>query len=97
MPFETAASSRAMVEGREARECMTDQSSDRLENQHSNLNLGAWLVFGVVRGTPSKQNHGWGEGGRVYRTEPGEATLVTTGNWRGFHESWRLRRDGRLV
>lgn len=82
---------------------MTSQSSEKLENEHPSFDMGVWSVFATIRGEPAKENHGWGsrlpsgERMKVYASEPGEAEVVTTGNWSGFHEVYRLAADGSLT
>jgi len=75
---------------------VTTQSSERLESEYPFLDLGVWRVFGVIRGEPCRENHGWGEQGPAYHATPGEARWVTTANWKGYTEIWRLTCDGRL-
>jgi len=76
---------------------MTEQSCEDLKNEHPELDLGKWRVYGVIRGVPNDENHGWGTRERAYRTDPGEVEMVRTSNWKGYHEAWKLRADGRLV
>lgn len=76
---------------------MTDQISEKLECDV--LDLGAWRLYGVIRGEPSAENHGWGDNKRVYLADPGEVDSETTctANYKGFQEHWRLSPEGRLV
>jgi hypothetical protein len=82
---------------------LTAQSSEILENEHSDFRPGAWRLFAVIRGAPTKDNHGWGDRApdgslaRVYRADPGEAESVSSANWKGYTEAYRLGRDGRLT
>jgi hypothetical protein len=76
---------------------MTAQSAEQLHNEHPDLVLGAWSVYGLMRGEPSPENHGWGARVRVYATDPGDPKHVTTANWKGFTEVYRLTRAGHLV
>jgi hypothetical protein len=76
---------------------MTNQVCEELQNDCPLLDLGRWHLYGVIRGEPSKENHGWGDRKRVYRADPGPAESVTTANWKGFRERWRLTPEGRLV
>ena len=82
---------------------MTTQSSEDLENEHPEFAPGTWRLFGVIRGEPSKENHGWGDRAddgslvRVYRANPGKAEITKSSNWKGYTERYRLGRDGRLT
>lgn len=76
---------------------MTDQLAETIVNEHPAVHLGAWRVYGAIRGTPAKDNHGWGDRVRVYRAEPAKVEVMKTSNWKGYVERWRLQRDGRLV
>ncbi len=82
---------------------MTDQSPERLSSARPDFTLGAWRLYGVMRGQPTEENHGWGERApdgsrvRVYRAAPGEAPATTTANWKGYTEVYHLGPDGRLT
>lgn len=76
---------------------MTDQVSEELQNDCPLLDLVGWHLYGVIRGEPCEENHGWGDRESVYRADPGPVKTVTTANWKGFRERWRLTREGRLV
>jgi hypothetical protein len=77
---------------------MTSQSSEQLTNEHPSFRLGDWAVFGLIRGEPSRENHGWGDReARVYRAVPVEPEAMSSGNWKGYTEIYRLTADGHLV
>lgn len=74
---------------------MTAQQSEHFTTEYTALNLGEWHVFGIIRGEPTKENRGWGEG-PAFKSEPGEAPTVKTSNWKGYTCHFHLRRDGRM-
>lgn len=77
---------------------MTSQSSEQLTIEHPTFRLGDWLVFGVIRGEPTKDNHGWGDReARVYQAVPIDPQAVSSGNWKGYTEIYRLTHGGQLV
>ena len=82
---------------------MTSQSSETLENEHPDFRPGVWELFAVIRGEPTKDNHGWGDRAadgslvRVSRADPGNAEAESSSNWKGYAEAYRLGRDGRLT
>jgi hypothetical protein len=75
---------------------MTAQTSEILESDHPSFRLGEWRVYGVIRGEPSRENHGWGTG-KPYQAEAGHPSATNTANWKGYTEVFRLAREGRLV
>lgn len=76
---------------------MTAQIPESFVNEHPSLAFGEWHVYGVIRGTPSEENGGWGDRRPVHRAVPREVPAMTTANWKGFVERWRLTREGALV
>lgn len=82
---------------------MTAQSPEQLKNKHPDFEMGDWRVYSIIRGTPTLENHGWGdrdEQGRlvpVYRADPGDPSTQYTSNWKGYTRVLRLGPDGRLT
>ena len=77
---------------------MTSQSSEQLTNEHPTFRLGEWAVFGLIRGEPSRENHGWGDReARVHQAIPVQPRAVSSANWKGYTEIFRLTRAGQLV
>ncbi len=82
---------------------MTTQSWEILDNEHPSFHPGAWRLVALIRGAPTKDNHGWGDRAadgslaRVSRAEPGKAEVESSANWKGYTEAYRLGRDGRLT
>jgi len=77
---------------------MTSQSSEQLTIEHPTFRLGDWSVYGVIRGEPTKENHGWGDRETpVYNAVPVDPQMVSTGNWKGYTAFCRLTHAGQLI
>lgn len=82
---------------------MTAQVSEVLANEHPDFQPGEWCIYGIIRGTPTEENYGWGdpdaEGHRpkVYQADPGNPPSRMSSNWKGYIEVFRLGPDGRMT
>lgn len=76
---------------------MTSQRAEDFVNDHPKLSLGVWRVFGVIRGAPTRENHGWGDReAPLVRTKAKEVRAQSSANWKGYTERWHLKADGGL-
>ena len=76
---------------------MTTQTSEDLRIDLPGFDPGDWRLFGVIRGEPSEDNHGWGSREPLHQADPGSPETQSTANWKGYTEEWRLTDQGRLV
>lgn len=75
---------------------MTAPSPEQFKSDHPDVDVEWWPAVAVIRGSPTKENHGWGEG-TAYSANPGEAPMVRTSNWKGYRECYSLSSAGVLT
>jgi hypothetical protein len=75
---------------------VTEQLPHTLTVDDPAIDFGTWSLYGVIRGVPTRENSGWGDG-TAYAADPGSPPAGATCNWAGFVPAFRITRDDALV
>ncbi|MBT3015947.1 MAG: hypothetical protein KME63_09410 [Candidatus Thiodiazotropha sp. (ex Clathrolucina costata)] len=75
---------------------MTNQRSDDLINEHSEIEFGELRVYGVAIGDIT-QNHGWGDKYEFISAPNPTKGVMCSALWRGYVSHYKLTSSGDLI